>query len=81
MKNAYEVLRQKELELAKVKTEVEALRAIAPLLTDDNEVTDDHKTAAAGSIAPLRSVRVPRAANDSLQAADAPVWEDRARWP
>ena len=47
MKNAYEVLRQKELELAKVKTEVEALRAIAPLLTDDNEVTDDHKTPAA----------------------------------
>ena len=68
MKNAYEVLRQKELELSKVETEVEALRVIAPLLSDDNEVSDDNTAAAAGSIAPLLSIRVPQATNDSPQA-------------
>jgi len=34
MKNVYEVLRQKELELARLEKEVEALRVAAPLLSD-----------------------------------------------
>ena len=37
MKNVYEVLRQKELELARLEKEVEALRVAAPLLSDDKE--------------------------------------------
>lgn len=49
MKNAYEVLRQKELELSKVEAEVEALWMVAPLLTNDNEGSDDDKAIAAGS--------------------------------
>jgi hypothetical protein len=40
MKNAYDVLRQKELQLSRLVTEVEALRAAAPLLSDD-QVSDD----------------------------------------
>jgi len=34
MKNIYEVLRNKELELARLRTEVDALRFVAPLLAD-----------------------------------------------
>ena len=33
MKNVYEVLRQKELELTRLEKEVEALRVAAPLLS------------------------------------------------
>ena len=36
MKNIYEVLREKELSLARLRTEVEALRFVAPLLVDRN---------------------------------------------
>jgi len=34
MKNIYEVLRNKELDLARLRTEVDALRFVAPLLAD-----------------------------------------------
>jgi len=37
MKNAYEVLQQKETDLARVRHEVESLRIVAPLLSDDSE--------------------------------------------
>jgi hypothetical protein len=45
MKNIYEVLREKEMDLARLRTEVDALRFVAPLLADriaepgDDEVT------------------------------------------
>lgn len=35
MKNAYEVLRQKEQQLVTVQKEVDALRIVAPLLEDE----------------------------------------------
>ena len=41
MKNVYEVLRQKELELSRLKKEIEALRVAAPLLSEDNEARHD----------------------------------------
>lgn len=41
MKNVYEVLRQKELELSRLEKEVEALRVAAPLLSEDGEVEED----------------------------------------
>jgi len=34
MKNVYEVLREKEMDLARLRTEVDALRFVAPLLSD-----------------------------------------------
>ena len=37
MKDPYEILRQKEIELSKVKAEVEALGIVAPLLSDDGD--------------------------------------------
>ena len=41
MKNVYEVLRQKEMELTRLEKEVEALRLVAPLLSEDKEVNSD----------------------------------------
>jgi hypothetical protein len=43
MKNVYEVLRQKEFELSKLEKEVEALRAAAPLLSEDQEPGNGNK--------------------------------------
>jgi hypothetical protein len=42
MKDIYEVLRQKELELSRLKKEVEALRVAAPLLSEDDEADNGH---------------------------------------
>jgi hypothetical protein len=41
MKNIYEVLREKELDLARLRTEVEALRFVAPLLADQSGDPND----------------------------------------
>jgi hypothetical protein len=41
MKNVYEVLSQKELEVTRLETEVEALRVAAPLLSEDGEAESD----------------------------------------
>jgi hypothetical protein len=43
MKNVYEVLREKEMLLARVRTEVDALRVVVPLLANRSaEAGDDH---------------------------------------
>lgn len=41
MKNVYEVLREKEMLLARVRNEVDALRIVVPLLADRVEAGDD----------------------------------------
>jgi hypothetical protein len=84
MKNVYEVLRQKELELARLEKEVEALRVAAPLLSDDKEMASDNKPTLAPSGAPQQPIRIPQpAASAAPQAtARAAGWEDTAkRWP
>ena len=44
MKNIYEVLREKEMELARLRNEVDALRFVAPLLADrSGEPNDDSR--------------------------------------
>jgi len=85
MKNVYEVLRQKELELARLEREVEALRVAAPLLADDKEVLSEatnNKPALTG-VAPQQPIRIPQpAANPAPQPARAVGWEDAGkRWP
>jgi hypothetical protein len=86
MKNVYEVLRQKELELARLEKEVEALRVAAPLLSEDKELvameaTNNKPVLASGSMQP--QMRVPQPAiNNNPQPARAAGWEDTAkRWP
>ncbi len=84
MKNVYEVLRQKELELARLEKEVEALRVAAPLLSEDKEAGDNKPSLATTNPAPQQPIRIPQpAVNASPQpAARAAGWEDTAkRWP
>lgn len=88
MKNVYEVLRQKELELARLEKEVEALRVAAPLLSDDKEsVTEglSNKPTLAATASGQQPIRIqPPAVNPTTAAppARAAGWEDTAkRWP
>ena len=70
MKNVYEVLRQKELEKSRLENEVEALRVVAPLLSEDGEAeSDDQPTL-------LRAV-------NATPQADHSGWQDRGKkqWP
>jgi hypothetical protein len=55
MKNVYDVLRQKELDVVRLENELEALRVAAPLLLEDGEVEEDHQPT------------VQRAVNEPLQ--------------
>jgi hypothetical protein len=85
MRNVYEVLRQKELELARLEKEVEALRVAAPLLSDDKEAGveggNNKPTLATASV--QQPIRIPQpAVNANPQPARAAGWEDTAkRWP
>lgn len=84
MKNVYEVLRQKELELARLEKEVEALRVAAPLLSDEKESgMEANKPTLASTSATQQPIRIPQpAANTAPQTARAAGWEDTAkRWP
>ena len=85
MKNVYEVLRQKELELTRLEKEVEALRIAAPLLSEEmkESVSEPLKPTLTAS-APQQPIRIPSPA--VTQAVNAPPraagWEDAAkRWP
>jgi hypothetical protein len=82
MKNVYEVLRQKELELSRLEKEVEALRVAAPLLSEDKEAGNDNKPSLAAT-ATQQPIRIPQPAVNAAQpAARAAGWEDTAkRWP
>jgi hypothetical protein len=66
MKNVYEVLRQKELEVSRLEKEVEALRVAAPLLLADGEAENDNQPT-------LR-----HAVNDTPQP-DHSGWQDKAK--
>ena len=86
MKDIYEVLRQKELDRSRLKTEVEALRVVAPLLAEDDEAgnaDEDDRSTLLGSLPPPQPIRTGQpAANTTLQPARAVGWEDRAKpWP
>jgi hypothetical protein len=45
MKNIYDVLRQKELEVERLKKEIEALRIVAPMLMDEKDQSAASATA------------------------------------
>lgn len=87
MKNVYEVLRQKELELARLEKEVEALRVAAPLLSEDKEISTTETiakpTLTAAPAATQQPIRIPQPAVNQVQpTARAAGWEDSAkRWP
>ena len=85
MKNVYEVLRQKELELTRLEKEVEALRIAAPLLSEEmKESMSEPLKPTLTAAAPQQPIRIPSPA--VAAAVNAPPraagWEDAAkRWP
>jgi hypothetical protein len=87
MKNVYEVLRQKEMELTRLEKEVEALRLVAPLLSEEKEsLSDLPKPALATAVnGPQPTTRIPVSTSSPLptpQPVRAAGWEDTAkRWP
>lgn len=86
MKNVYEVLRQKELELARLEKEVEALRVAAPLLSEEGsaETAATKPTLATASPSSVQQpIRIPQpAVNAAPPQARAAGWDDSAkRWP
>ena len=87
MKNVYEVLRQKEMELTRLEKEVEALRLVAPLLSEEKEsLSESVKPALATAVnGPQPPARIPVPSAPSIPAPQpvrAAGWEDTAkRWP
>jgi hypothetical protein len=87
MKNVYEVLRQKEMELTRLEKEVEALRLVAPLLSEEKEMSAEmSKPALATAVGgPQASPRISVPSAPSIPAPQpvrAAGWEDTAkRWP
>jgi hypothetical protein len=77
MKDAYEILRLKEIELAKVKTEVEALGIVAPLVSDEEDVDADNTRPSTRRTSPPRPTQVPKAANANPQPEHAVDWKER----
>jgi hypothetical protein len=63
MKDIYEVLRQKELELSRLEIEVEALRVAAPLLSDGKKPGTDNNPALV--VAPQQPIRKPKSGVDA----------------
>jgi hypothetical protein len=63
MKDAYEILRLKEIELSRVKAEVEALGIVAPLLSDEGDLGADSTPPSTRWTAPPRTIQVPKGAN------------------
>jgi hypothetical protein len=84
MKNVYEVLRQKELELTRLEKEVEALRVAAPLLSEEKEQMAEAPKPSLTAAPPPQPVRIPPVVAAQSGSAPARVagWEDAAkRWP
>ena len=83
MKNVYEVLRQKEMELSRLEREVEALRLVAPLLSEEKEMASDMvKPLAAAVNGPQQPIRMAPPVAANAQPARVAGWDDTAkRWP
>jgi hypothetical protein len=90
MKNVYEVLRLKEMELAKLEKEVEALRLVAPLLSEEKEGSEVIRATVNGSSLSTavnqQPIRIPQPSPlpvaATAPAARASGWEETAkRWP
>ena len=77
MKDAYEILRLKEIELSRVKAEVEALSMVAPLLSDEGDLGADSTRPSTRRIAPPRPIQVPKGASTDPQPDHAPEWKAR----
>jgi adenylyl- and sulfurtransferase ThiI len=84
MKNVYEVLRQKELELTRLEKEVEALRVAAPLLSEEKESVTETAKPTLTSTTSQQPIRIPSPVVAAATPAPARTagWDEAAkRWP
>ncbi len=79
IKDIHELLRQKELEISTLQIEVEALRIVAPLLSDDGDSGNDDISVSPRLTAPTRPAEVPKAANPNPQPTRSADWVDKAQ--
>ena len=77
MKDAYEILRWKEIELSRVKAEVEALGIVAPLLSDEGDLGAASTPTSTRWTAPPRPIQVPKGAKADPQPDHAPEWKTK----
>ena len=77
MKDAYEVLRSKEREMGTLAVEIEALRVVAPLLSDDGDSCADRTPLANRLTTPSRPIQVPKGANTDPQPDHSAEWKTR----
>ena len=69
MKNIYEVLRQKEMEMERIKMELQALRIAAPLLEEE-------------VLAPELTIQVPPVQSyPTVQPRTTPIAPAKSVWP
>ncbi len=72
MKNIYDVMRQKELEIERLKKEIEALRVVAPMLEEKEAARE------IASLSPAKAYSAAQPSNEPAIAADtgksARVW-------
>ena len=72
MKNIYDVLRQKELEIDRLKKEIEALRLVAPMLEDKEPVREVAASTPSKTYSAAQQNSEPVLAADPVKAAR--VW-------
>ena len=82
MKNIYEVMRQKEQEIARLEKEIEALRVAAPLLVDEQDLNateqSNNKSVAVTGASGPQPIRIAQPATGN--ANPQPV-QAAKRWP
>ena len=72
MKNIYDVMRQKELELERLKKEIEALRMVAPLLEEKEPAREIASSSPAKTYSPTQQSSEPVIGTETGKAAR--VW-------
>jgi hypothetical protein len=78
MRDVYEVLGSKEREMETLAVEIEALRVVAPLLSDDDGDSGADSTPPSTCwTAPARPIQVPKGAKTDPQPDHAPEWKTK----
>jgi hypothetical protein len=76
MRDVYEALRSKELEMETLEAQIQALRIAAPLLSDDADSRDGSATVSTRWTTPARPAQVPKAVNADPQPEHSD-WKER----
>jgi hypothetical protein len=83
MKSAYEVLEQKETDLARVRHEIESLRIVAPLLSDElpfEELTKKRASAAEETLDSVEKATGTDGLFSSIDSAPRPRFWNTLKW-